>query len=220
MKSVPRINNGFGIYLNGGDGGGGSPDYQPIPDDVKDTYKRVTFIRSDLGELPMIQVLLPLDFDDTIEMTLVYDRPFNPAGQQYLWLDTTGFFYTKFFSGRVMSTAWGYDPATDYNAIFFNSGTLNLNANKSAFDINGHVNPPSVGASRPFTVRYLARLLNSGNDQQISFYNFKAFDNNGNLKYSLFPVTRIADNVNGVYCEQQGVFYPATNYSVAGPVIE
>ena len=201
-------------------GGGGSPDYQPIPADVKDTYKRVTFIRSDLNSVPMIRVLLPLDFDDTIKMTLFYDRPLNPAGQQYLWLDTTWNFFTKFYSGPIMSTNWGNTSFTDYSASWFNSGTLELTANKTKFVLNGHVNPSSAGPNNAFTVRYLAYVLNGGNNQQISFYNFKAFDNNGNLKYSLYPVTRIADNVNGVYCEQQGVFYPATNYSTAGPVIE
>lgn len=222
IENVHSVYNQQSIYNQGGSGGGGggSPDFQPIPEDVKDLYKRLTFIRSDIGQVPSIGVNIPLEFDDRIEMTVFYDRSLNPAGQQYLFLDSTWTFFTKFFTGPLIATGWNNGGPTDYNASYISEGTINLDVDKDHFTINGHTYTTNKGASVNTRVRYLCYILNAGNQQQLSFFNFKTYDSGGNLKYSVYPARRIADSKLGVYCEQLDTFWTATNFSEAGPVID
>lgn len=220
IHEVGSMYNQPSVYNHGGGGGGGSVDYQPIPEAVKNLYERLTFIRSDVETTPYIAANIPLDFDDKLTMTIFYDRPFNPAGQQYLFQNNDATFFTKFFSGPVIATGWNDGVPTDYNASYISEGTINLVVDKDHYSINGHTYSTNKGAAVNTIIRKLCYILNTGNQQQLSFFKLKTFDHDGNLKYSVYPARRIADSKLGVYCEQLNDFWTATSFSEAGPVIE
>ena len=199
-------------------------DFEPIPENLSDTYKRLVYIRHNdtNAQSPVISVNIPLLYTDKINETLVFNNEI-PGGATTVWQGSDIGWLTKLeilYGVLKIMNKWNYVPGggTGYDfTISFTKGVFELSINKDHSEVNGVAYPVTKGSTANTNVRLLTQFPYKIN---FDFYNFKIFGSDDKLKYSLYPVIRLADSKLGVYCEQQDTFYAATGFDEPGPVIE